>query len=59
MAEERNVLLGILSILLGIIVIAFPLISVFILSSIVVLDLYLLVSGYSPRASMFGAQTKV
>jgi membrane protein HdeD len=35
MAEERNVLLGILSILLGIVVIAFPLISVFILSGIV------------------------
>ena len=35
MAEGRNVLLGILAILLGLIVIAFPLISVFVLSSIV------------------------
>ena len=35
MAEERNVLLGILAILLGLVVIAFPLISVFVLSSIV------------------------
>ncbi len=35
MAQERNVLLGILSILLGLVVIAFPLISVFVLSSIV------------------------
>ena len=35
MAEERNVLLGILAILLGLIVIAFPLISVFVLSGIV------------------------
>ncbi len=35
MAEGRNVLLGILAILLGLIVIAFPLISVLVLSSIV------------------------
>lgn len=35
MAEERNVLLGVLAILLGLVVIAFPLISVFVLSSIV------------------------
>jgi uncharacterized membrane protein HdeD (DUF308 family) len=35
MAEGRNVLLGILAILLGLIVIAFPLISVLLLSSIV------------------------
>ncbi|MGZ7210442.1 MAG: DUF308 domain-containing protein, partial [Methanobacterium sp.] len=35
MAEGRNVLLGILAILLGLIVIAFPLISVFVLSSVV------------------------
>ncbi len=34
MAEERNVLLGVLAILLGLVVIAFPLISVFVLSSI-------------------------
>ncbi len=35
MTEGRNVLLGILAILLGLIVIAFPLISVFVLSSVV------------------------
>lgn len=39
MAEGRNVLLGILAILLGLVVIAFPLISVFIVSDIVAIGI--------------------
>lgn len=39
MAEERNVLLGILAILLGLVVMAFPLLSVFVVADIVAIGI--------------------